>query len=201
MIQSVMPVSQDNDSESVYSDTDNNFGQSNLFVEQTGSSSAVPDHRTPLWILPILIGAFLLVINTLLINPGPLRYAFPGTFGGWIGSVSVLLVTASVFTGVFLIVYAFVLRRTETSDGRGNDAPQAWFVRWVVVPVVLGILAVLGTAWSLNNWQGAYESRPLKSCLDAYEQAQSIRKANPVFRMPASDSQEQRCRVNAVLGF
>ncbi|WP_131536199.1 hypothetical protein [Mycolicibacterium aromaticivorans] len=149
-------------------------------------------------IFPVILGLFVLVINIILMNGSPLQYAL-SSMNGPVGSVSSLLVIISTFIGGLLIIYAIVVGFTERSMSLSDG--RRWFRRWIVVPLVLGLLAPLFTVWSLCYWNGAYEQRPQQSCLELYERAQNIRKDNPGFRMPSGDQQEVRCNINhTVLG-
>jgi hypothetical protein len=151
--------------------------------------------RNPFAVLPLLLGVLFLLANVVIF----LRVPTVFTVKNVNGSISLLLILASLVTCLVLIIYGLAARRTHAAgaaDGRSS------FLRSVGVPLVLGLLAPLLTLWSLQVNKTASEraNQSLRPCIEVYEKAQSIAKDNPRFRMPATDRDEVRCTVNTVLG-
>jgi NADH:ubiquinone oxidoreductase subunit 5 (subunit L)/multisubunit Na+/H+ antiporter MnhA subunit len=152
-------------------------------------------------ILPILLGVFILALNIFEVALIP----WPFVSKSFNGGVVIALVTISAFIGLFLIVYSMVLLRFErnrSKESMTDDPRQAsWYVKWVVVPLVLGLLASVATLKALERNSDAFDPIPHKPCLALYQEAASIRKDNPRFWMPSGDSDEVRCGINkTVLG-
>jgi hypothetical protein len=152
-------------------------------------------------ILPILLGVSILALNIFEVAKNPWPFIYTGFHGVFVFA----LVTISAFIGLFLIVYSIVLlcferNRSKVLPGSMNDDPRqaSWYVKWVVVPLVLGLLASVATLKALE----ANSEEPQKSCIALYQEAANIYKDNPRFRMPSGDIDEVRCGINkTVLGF
>jgi hypothetical protein len=154
-------------------------------------------------LFPFLIGVFILALNIFVV--ARLQGVFVAK--NFQGNIAVTLAATSAFIGLFLVVYAIVLRLferngTEILPGSTTDdgARQAsWYVKWVVVPLLLGLLAVAATISSVEVNRRIYNNK--QPCIELYQEATSIYKDNPKFRMPSGDSDEDRCGINkAVLG-
>lgn len=161
-----------------------------LTVEQKpaamASKSADPDPRVAA-VFPVLVGVFVLGLNAFVF------YRQRGLFvtRNLPGTVALTLLVISVFTGVLLIAYATLIGRAE------RIMPERHRVgRWVVVPVLLGVLASLATIRALEAYPSVSEAQSGTPCLELYQQAHTIHKDNPAFRMPANDRDERRCRIN-----
>ena len=119
------------------------------------------DRLPPLWILPVLLGVFILAFNIAVFIQPSLRWMVRPT--GYVSAVSFILAATSMFVGLFLIVYAIVLRRSERSKippgSRTHHRPRQdlWYVKWVVVPLLLGLLAPLATVWVVDYYGGFYQ--------------------------------------------
>jgi hypothetical protein len=162
------------------------------------------DRLPPLWILPVLLGVFILAVNGAVLIQPRLRWMFRPI--GYVSAVSFILAATSTFVGLFLIVYAIVLRRSERSkippgSGISHRPRQDWsYVKWVVVPLLLGLLAPLATVWVVEYNRGFGPTSPTqKPCIDLYQAAFNIYKDNPAFRMPPNDPDEARCGINKAL--
>jgi hypothetical protein len=149
----------------------------------------------PLLMIPILVGMFVLALNILLMTAGVARGPFTRISWSLPGNISVALISASLFIGIFLVVYALVIRNR---GGKATADSGRWYLYWIVAPLGLGVLAVLATLWSLRSLQAA--ENPNKPCLDLYQQAQSIRRDNPNFKMPIEAADQLRCKINESLG-
>lgn len=148
--------------------------------------SEMAARRSPTFALPLLLGVVFLIANLYVITRTPAIFIAKNVTG----STSLLLMIASVVICVILIGYAFALRRAE----------GAVSAKGVGVALLLGLLAPLATVWSLQVNRSAADRAVQKPCIDVYEQAASVAKDNPKFRMPARDRDEVRCAVNATLG-
>jgi hypothetical protein len=141
-------------------------------------------------VLPVLLGVLVLGLNLVLFMGQ--RGIFLAKDSG--GTAATALLALSVFTGFLLLFYPFLLRRMEADAGDSR-----WFSRWVVVPLILGILAPMATIRAVENYyptritQGSSVGEP---CLELYQKAASIRAENPFFRMPDNDRDERRCKIN-----
>lgn len=163
------------------------------------------ENRQPLSWLPILLGLFLLVLN---IAAAARLWKFLPISKPQ-SAVPIVLLASSVFIGVFLIVYAIALRRSERhSTGidaqvapRSTTAGQTTsFARWVTVPLLVALPALLLTVWGAEVAQsGTPQPNAQKPCIELYQQAASIQRDNPTFRMPPQDRDEQRCNINRAL--
>ena len=151
------------------------------------------EQRQPLAIFPVLLGTFICALNIFvayrlwkfLINSRNL------------GIVPLTLITISFLIGLLIIVYAIVLRRLE--DGVSGQA--ALFVKWVIAPAIVALLASAVTLWAAGVAQpDTPEPVVSKPCMELYRDALDIRKDNPTFRLPANDPDQRRCKINAVLG-
>jgi len=143
------------------------------------------ERRNPLFALPLLAGVVFLIANLFLMAKIPSGF----TAKSWTGYTALLLLISSLVICLSLIGYAFALRRSATASARG-----------VGVVLLLGLLAPLATVWSLQVNRSAGDRSAPKPCIDVYEQAASVARDNPKFRMPAKDRDEVRCAVNATLG-
>jgi hypothetical protein len=72
------------------------------------------DRLPPLWILPVFLGVFILALNIAVFGLPKNRWMV--TPSGYVGAVSFILAATSTFVGLFLIVYAIVLWRSERSN-------------------------------------------------------------------------------------
>jgi hypothetical protein len=153
--------------------------------------SAQSRHRR---LFPVFCGLFVLLLNGLLLTAGPLNVVLRHV--NWLSTaVSMTLVLTSIFLGAVLVVQPRVLVGSMDAP----SGPDRHYLRWVLVPVVLAIVAVLAVIGAVESWAG-YEKRSTP-CLELYQQAESIRKDNPKFRMPENSSDEMRCKINQyVLG-
>lgn len=122
-------------------------------------------------------------------------------------AVPIVLIATSVFIGVFLIVYTIALRRAGPYGNDAQVAPRSTtagqassFARWVIVPLLVALPAVLATLWGAEVAQ-ADSQRPnaQKPCIELYQQAASILRDNPNFRMPPQDRDQKRCDINKTL--
>ena len=156
-------------------------------------------------LFPFLIGVFILALNIFVV--ARLQWAFVSR--SFQGNISFAMAATSAFIGLFLVVYAIVLRlfernRTEILPGSTtDDGPRqaSWYVKWVVVPLLLGLLAAAATTWTVELNHRVYERTRYKPCIELYQEAANIYKDNPGFRMPSLDGDEVRCGINkAVLG-
>ena len=150
------------------------------------------DRPQLLWAFPALLGVFVLVLNIFVLTSpfnASIKWIYRGT--SWGGPAIWASVITSIFLGLFLIVYAFLLRHHE-----GNRS-GSWYLRWVVVPILLALLAPLVTLWGINYNRELVTTPPLdKACVELYQAASSVLKDNPKFRMPPNDPDEQRCGIN-----
>ncbi len=174
-------------------------GDSDIEVERDvvilESENAPRVRRSPLAVLPILLGAIFLLANVVIV------WRVPGAFTpkNTVASMAILLVLISVALCLALIVYGLAVRRgdsEEIGEGRGRH------LRAVGVPLLLALLAPLFTVWALqlNKTTGERGVPSTKPCIEVYEKAAAIAKDNPRFRMLDTDRDEVRCRVNAALG-
>ena len=151
------------------------------------------ERRSPLSFLPVLLGVIFLVANLVIFLRAPAIFIARNSMG----TISLMLLIASVATCLVLIVYGLAAGREDIAgEGRGR------YLRIVAVPLVLGLVALLFTLWSLqvNKTSGERSLQLNKPCIEVYEKAAAIAKDNPNFRMLASDRDEVRCKVNAALG-
>ncbi len=174
----------------VGADTDVEIERDVVIVE---SEEAPRVRRSPLAVLPLLLGVIFLLANLLVV------YRVPGAFTAKsvVASMSILLVLVSVALCLALIVYGLAARRgEEAGGGRGRH------LRTVGVPLLLALLAPLFTIWSmqLNKTTAERGASSTKPCIEVYEKAAAIAKDNPRFRMLDTDRDEVRCKVNAALG-
>lgn len=162
-----------------------------------------------LWIVPALLGALVLVLNIVL----PLRpaYRWAYEFGTWFGGAISILLAVSLFSGLFLIVYAFGLWRFELnlSPSRtgafpnGIDARHGWRFRvGVLVPLALCLVGVSALWLSFMSANAYFNPTPnTKPCVELFGDALAVSKERPSFRVPAKDPDEVRCGINkAVFG-
>jgi hypothetical protein len=149
--------------------------------------------RSPLAVLPLLLGVIFLLANLLVFSRVPTAF----TTKSVVASMSIVLLLVSVALCLALIVYGFAAGRgEEAGEGRGRH------LRTIGVPLLLALLAPLFTLWALQvnkttTERGASSTKP---CIEVYEKAAAIAKDNPRFRMLDTDRDEVRCKVNAALG-
>lgn len=144
-------------------------------------------------ILPILLGVSALIVNIVILTGGVGGTVFRQLSFWLAGNISAVMILTSIFLGIFLVVYGLVLR--NYADSRGTTSH--WFVAWIIVPLLLGLAAPLATIWGLSNWDRSQD--PKQPCIELYQQAQSIHKDNPKFRMPQDSADQVRCRINEVV--
>lgn len=159
------------------------------------SEEAPRVRRSPLAVLPLLLGVVFLLANVLMF----LRVPTVFTAKNVNGATSLMLLLVSVALSLALIVYGLAARRSdsdEIGEGRGRH------LRTVGVPLLLVLLAPLFTLWGLqvNRTVGERGASSTKPCIEVYEKAAAIAKDNPRFRMLDTDRDEVRCKVNAALG-
>lgn len=160
------------------------------------SEKAPRVRRSPLAVLPLLLGVIFLLANVLMFVRVPTAF----TVKNATGAMSLMLLLVSVALSLALIVYGLAARRgdaEEIGEGRGRH------LRTVGIPLLLALLAPLFTLWGLqvNKLAGErYERSFGKPCIEIYEKAGNIAKDNPRFRMLDTDRDEVRCKVNAALG-
>jgi hypothetical protein len=162
-------------------------------VEEAVEPPTHPDRRQA-WALPVLLGVLLLLADVFIIA----RLSTVFFTKNVLSSTSLLLMIASLMICLVLIAYGLGLRGLD-SDGteasrRGSHA------RTIGVTLLLAGHAPLTAAWSLQVNRTAIDRRVEQPCIEVYQQAQNIAKDNPRFRMPATNRDEVRCTVNAVLG-
>lgn len=150
--------------------------------------------RSPMSVLPLLLGVLILALDIYFLVRLP-NYFFAKNLQG---GISLALLLASAIICLFLVAYAFGLGRPETRDGHYRQPPP--YVTWVVVPLLLGIVALAATIGGMEWNRAAGERQTPKPCIDLIEQAQRMAKDNPGFRMPAKDANEVRCSINAAIG-
>jgi hypothetical protein len=174
-------------------------GESDIEIERdvviVESEKAPRVRRSPLAVLPLLLGVIFLLANVLMFLRVPTAF----TAKNINGAMSLMLLLVSVALSLALIVYGLAARRSdseEIGEGRGRH------LRTVGVPLLLALLAPLFTLWGLhvNKTAGERGASSTKPCIEVYEKAAAIAKDNPSFRMLATDRDEVRCRVNAALG-
>ena len=153
--------------------------------------------RNPLSFLPLLLGVLVLALDIYLLVRLPNNLFFAMNLQS---AISLALVLASGIICLFLIAYAFGLGRFEHIPVDGDRSRSAPYITWVVVPLLLGVVALAATVGGMEWQRAASERQPQKPCIDLIEQAHNILKDNPKFRMPAKDSNEVRCSINAALG-
>jgi len=151
--------------------------------------------RNPLAIFPLLLGVLVLALDIYLLVALPSYIFFAKNLQG---AISLALVFASGIICLFLIVYAFGFRSFESADAHRRRVSP--YVTGLVVPLLLGAVALAATIGGMELNRAAAERQPQKSCIDLIEQAHNIAKDNPKFRMPAKDANEVRCSINAALG-
>jgi hypothetical protein len=181
-------------------------GDIEVFGDAPHESPAVSggsERPRPLWIVPTLLGVSVLALN-IHILASPIHWIF--TTAGWGGPIALIALITSVFLGVFLIVYAILLSGFERSQSplglKADVGPRqgSWYLRWVVVPLVLALLAPLVTVWAIDyNRDLSQGSRAPKPCIELYQAAANTYKDNPNFRMPAGDPDQRRCFINQIL--
>ncbi len=159
-------------------------------VETGGKSS-----RNPLAIFPLILGVLILALDIYLLVALPNYIFFAKNLQG---AIPLALVFASGIICLFLIAYGFGFGRFESADGHGRRVSP--YVTGLVVPLLLGVVALGATIGGMELSRAASERQPQKSCIDLIEQAHNIAKDNPKFRMPAKDANEVRCSINAALG-
>lgn len=174
-------------------------GASDIEVERdvviVESEKAPRVHRSPLAVLPLLLGVIYLLANVLMFVRVPTAFTAPNING----AMSLMMLLVSVALSLALIVYGLAARRGDSEDfgeGRGRH------LRTVGVPLLLALLAPLFTLWGLhvNKTVGERSGQSTKPCIEVYEKAAAIAKDNPRFRMLDTDRDEVRCRVNAAIG-
>jgi len=177
-------------------------------VEAAGGTDEVTPagkgaRRGLLLIFPVLLGLFFCVLNILVavrLWPLLLNNRFQG-------AVSATLITTSFFIGVFLIVYAIILWRLDGHREKGevaagsttNDQPVhgLWYVKCVIVPLVVALAAALTTVWATGTAASVVPGREAPTpCIEVYRDALDIHRDIPNFRMPAGDPDQRRCGVN-----
>ena len=160
------------------------------------AETRVRGSRNPLSIFPLMLGVLILALDIYLLVALPNYIFFAKNLQG---AISLALVFASGIICLFLIAYAFGLRSFESADGHQRRISP--YVTGLVVPLILGAVALAATIGGMELNRSAGERQPLKSCIDLIEQAHNIAKDNPKFRMPAKDANEIRCSINSALGF
>jgi hypothetical protein len=110
------------------------------------------------------------------------------------GSLIFSLIVLSFVLGAFLVAYGVILGRSRTTHGQA-----VWYTS-AVITLLIGVAAGVLTVWAAAI---ADPAKPVpntpKSCIDLYEQALPIHKASPNFRFPASEPDQRRCDINALL--
>lgn len=174
-------------------------GDSDIEIERdvviVESQTAPRVHRSPLAVLPLLLGVLFLLANILVF----LRVPTVFTSKSVNGAMSLMMLLVSVALSLALIVYGLAGRRGDSDEiggGRGRH------LRTAGVALVLALLAPLFTLWALNVNKTAGErgAQTNKPCIEVYEKAAAIAKDNPRFRMLETDRDEARCKVNAAIG-
>ncbi|GAY14315.1 hypothetical protein [Mycobacterium sp. shizuoka-1] len=171
----------------------------------TAVRTDVPDDRPPrggLSIFPIVLGVFVCALSIWIavrLGTSVISAKTSGAFGA-------ALLATSLLIGVFLILYAVVLRRAESADvsrstGSGDAVAKSGralrYVKWVVVPLLLGLAGAGLTVWAAADAQPSVASPDSpKSCFQLYQDAMAMHKQNPKFRLPARDRDEVRCAIN-----
>jgi len=174
-------------------------GDSDIEIERdvvvVESETAPRLRRSPLAVLPLLLGVIFLLANLLMFQRVPTVF----TAKNINGAMSLMLLLVSVALSLALIVYGLAGRRGDTGEigeGRGRH------LRTVGVPLLLALLAPLFTLWGLqvNKTVGERGAQATKPCIEVYEKAAAIARDNPRFRMLDTDRDEVRCKVNAAIG-
>jgi hypothetical protein len=166
-----------------------------VVIVESGRGSR--ERRSPIAVLPLLLGVLLLLANLLVFSRVPGAFT-PKSVNG---AISMLLILVSVVICLSLIFLGLAARRND-SEAAARDG-SARFLPSLGVSLALGLLAPLFTLWALQANKLAderYGQTYVKPCLEIYETASAIAKDNPRFRMPTTDTNEARCSVNAVLG-
>lgn len=151
-------------------------------------------------ILPVLLGIFILGLNVFVAI-----WLWWSTFrlnwtlvikGGFPTLIFLSLIIISLFIGLFLILYAIVLRRDERTTGESINKDESGhapsYVRWVIVPVLIALPAPAITVWASQMVQPIAP----KPCIELYQTAVNIKKDEPSFEMWGWDPDELRCRIN-----
>ena len=162
------------------------------------------DHprRGGLSIFPIVLGVFVCALSIWIavrLGSSVISAKVSGAFGA-------ALLATSLLIGIFLILYTVVLRRAESADvARSTESGEATgksgrvlrYLKWVVVPLLLGLTGAGLTVWAAADAQPSAASPDApKSCFQLYQDAMAMHKQNPKFRLPARDRDEVRCAIN-----
>jgi len=167
-----------------------------------------PVKATPrLWLVPTLLGALVLLLNVVLPFRPEYRWAY--RIGTWLGGSNLILLAVSLFSGLFLIVYAFGLWRFErnlavtTADSLANGVGAHRGLRFrvgVLVPLALCLVGVSALWLSFTNANARFDPTPnARPCVELYGDALAVTKERPSFRMRAEDPDEIRCGVNQAI--
>ena len=147
--------------------------------------------RPSLYLLPVLLGAFVCVTSIFV------------AFRFWpflwrsrtLGTIPLVLIATSFLIGLILLA---VVRGKPFS--RGSESDQSGIAVRLASLVAVTLLAI-----GLLVWASALatpvrpEMEPQKPCIDIYKDAFGIKEDNPNFRMLGKDPDNRRCNVNGIL--
>ncbi len=147
--------------------------------------------RDQLYIIPTFLAAIIFILNIFV----AVRYwhlLWPSRDAG---TVPLAFIVTSMLIGLFIIVCAIVLGRS-----RDGESTKGRFAKWVVAPFILALLAFAGTLSAAGIAEPTTPELEVQTpCIKLYQEALNIKKENPNFRMPSTEPDNLRCRINAVL--
>ena len=156
--------------------------------------------REPLLVVPLLLGFFIVALDVFIfVRQRPVFVA-----KNLQGSAAFALLITSLFIGLFLVVYAVAMHRSDSTsltESGVENRQGSRYIRWVVVPLLLAVAAPLATIGALQIYPtlGNSQVESQKPCIDLYQQAASLRKEIPSFEMPSDDRDQRRCKINEAL--
>lgn len=167
-----------------------------------------------LFTCPILLGLFICALNLLVVTR-LWRVVYFSNFellsrANLPSTVFFAVITVSIALGLALIVYAIALRHYEEWYYQKADSQQEHqqiptesyeptrvhpYLKWILGPLLVALPAPALTVWAAAIIQPITP----KPCIEIYQEALSIKKDHPDFKMIWNDRDELRCSINQVL--
>ncbi len=169
----------------------------NIADEATSAGKNAPLNLLP--IIPIILGLSVCALN-ILVAARLWRTAYNNNSNlferaNLPTNVFLALVSISFFVGLFLILYAIVLRHFESRnihETRDGSRQTPAYVKWILAPLLIALPAPAITVWAAQM----IEPIAPTPCIALYQEAQNIKNDNPDFRMYGYDRDQIRCAIN-----
>jgi hypothetical protein len=161
-------------------------------TEEAASGTGSQIYRGP-WVLPAILGVVLLAMSIYYPTRPSLIWAFNPAGDNLTVSSNIVFVTASVLTGLLLLIYAIRLRRWNSVSPESRNSAATF-----AIPVALWFAGMFALAIPFILTASAFKpANP--SCVELYADMVAVAQQSPGFRLSPSDPDEARCGINKAI--